>query len=90
MRGGKGGGHSLKEIKAAGYSCAEAKAAGHPLQEMEVATPRDAKAAGYSLEEMKDAGYEWRWLVTDLRVTYDELIQLGYTGIALRSRSASK
>ena len=44
-------------------------------------TPEDAKAAGYSLKEMKDAGYDWLSLVIYLHVTYDELIQLGYTGI---------
>ena len=34
-----------------------------------------------SLKEMKDAGYKWYNLAIYLKLTYDELIQLGYTGI---------
>jgi ribosomal protein L13E len=64
---------TCKEALKAGYSCKESREAGFSCKE--------AREAGYSLKDLRVGGYEWFEVAVFCRVTYDQLVKAGYTGM---------
>jgi len=64
---------TCKEALKAGYSCKESREAGFSCKE--------AREAGYSLKDLRVGGYEWFQVAIFCRVTYDQLVKAGYTGM---------